>query len=306
MLLSLSATREKRLIVVEGSDYRSLREVVGQGDLLQFLEQSAKQAVARGLSAEIAMVLQGFAGDDTVPDTRDLAAEILGAFARWEYWPASHVAERLAEIDRLGEGEPVIPLAKSLVREYPNCVLGWLKLAEGLSDCGRNEEALDAIGNALDLRPRHIPARILAATIEIALNRTGAARRTLRSVLQDAPGDTDARFLAGTVEEREGNRKQALAHYRIAAKASDDRMHWEAVRDTAERLGDQNTVLEADLAIVRLDSTSGTANLHAAQSLVAAGRHGEARDYADRAANAGFHADPFESAEAIDGFRAGG
>jgi len=253
------------------------------GDRIRIVEQLGHHAARHGLDPETAGVLRGFALDNSGDEAGALATEILGSLSRWDHWPAEPVASALAQLDAGGDAEDLHPKAVALVNAMPHCVRGWLHVAEAAMDLGRHREARDAAEQALRLRPGQVRAAILASQAHLALGHFSEARRAIDIALATAPGDPEARHQSGLVHERSNAPRAALSDYRAAARVSDERQHWEAMRDHAVRIDAGDAVREADLAVVRLAPESALAHRHAATSLEAAGRIDAARVHRERA-----------------------
>ena len=71
---------------------------------------------------------------------------------------------------------------------------------------------------AVELNPRHVPARLRLATISMDLGKIGEAESHLHAILECRPDNAGALHLLGVIASRQGNRDQAAEHLRRALK----------------------------------------------------------------------------------------
>jgi cytochrome c-type biogenesis protein CcmH/NrfG len=122
-----------------------------------------------------------------------------------------------------GQPEAAVQTYRRALRLNPKNVGAWAMLGATLTNLGRYDEALDALGKAAELGPnQEVSLGLGQALLEQGKDLAGAARR-LDEVLAADPTHKEALLLRGAVEVRQGRWEPALARFRaVRERASAD------------------------------------------------------------------------------------
>jgi len=124
----------------------------------------------------------------------------------------------LAEIERaLGRGDTARKALRRALRRDAHCTRAWVALGEVESELGRTRKALGAWRRAAALDRRAGPGvypRLAAAAA--ALGRGGEHERWLRGLLEEQPGDLEARLALARALAGRGAADEAEAELRAA------------------------------------------------------------------------------------------
>lgn len=113
-----------------------------------------------------------------------------------------------------------------------------VQLAEEHLNCGRMEEAEEALEHAIALSPRNVHGYLLATRLRLIQGRLAEAREMVRLAAAIPSDDPDIDYYSGVIAERYGERETALEHYTAAAmKAPNDEKALVAQTRTLASLG---------------------------------------------------------------------
>lgn len=129
--------------------------------------------------------------------------------------PALARLQQAAGLQRQGLHRQALPLLREVVMLAPAFAPGWEALGVGLKDCGQYAEAVDAFAHSLQLgHPR--PHEILlhrAVLFADHLRRDDEALEALQRALELRPDYLPALLNLGNLHEQRGERSEALACY---------------------------------------------------------------------------------------------
>jgi cytochrome c-type biogenesis protein CcmH/NrfG len=118
-------------------------------------------------------------------------AAVTGAALRWHYGPIYHRRQRLAEAEKLAEGNDVARILETLegiLKEEPAQVRAWLLYAQVLRRLGRGEEARGALLKAKELG---LPEAEAGREYALLLAAAGLDLRRAERLLQEQPDDPE-------------------------------------------------------------------------------------------------------------------
>ncbi|PAP77617.1 tetratricopeptide repeat protein [Rubrivirga marina] len=130
---------------------------------------------------------------------------------------ASVLAVRAEVATGLGATADAVYYARRATEAAPDDAAAWLAFSAALLDAGQLREAADAAGRAVTIDPHDLDALTSAAEIAARLGDPAAERDALTTLVR--VGDTAAaRLRLSTLAERAGDRDEALAQARAAAR----------------------------------------------------------------------------------------
>ena len=163
------------------------------------------------------------------------------------------------------------------------------RLALAFLECGDNKAARATAERALELAPKDMIARSVAARCALGAKDFSAARRHLTAMLEQAPNDPGTLYLHGTVLEAQGDLDGALKQWQKAVLFNENALDaYERIGNVYARRGDMRRAARAYENIAQRAPSTGSA-LRAAAALTRAGN--EARATYWKAIAAGFTGD---------------
>lgn len=121
----------------------------------------------------------------------------------------------------------------------PRLAAAWTNLAVVLDAQGKKQEATAALQESLRLDPRNVSTKVNLAIQFSALALLPEARRLLEEALKENPALSEAHYTLGQVLEKQTNRAQAIAEYRLFLSTSAGRFpkQEEQVRQHLKAIG---------------------------------------------------------------------